>query len=333
MRLCMIGTRGHYGYVLESLDALPHVAVAGLSAGTMKDDVSKLVQWCEEHGHEPRVFDDYREMLDSVEPELLVVDGPFERHAEMCIEAFDRGINVFSEKPVATNTDDLCRLRKAYAGAGVHFAGMMGLRYEPAFYTAWQSVRNGAVGEVRLISTRKSYKLGDRPAFYRDRDTYGGTIPWVGSHAFDWIMWFSGEKAETVYATHSTQGNRGHGDLEVSGMCLFSMTNGVAASASIDFLRPGGAQTHGDDRLRVAGTEGVIEVRGGKVLLINGEQDGERVLTASCDRRIFKDFVAQVEGKDVGLISAEDTIELTRVCLLALRSADERLVVDCRETD
>jgi predicted dehydrogenase len=88
----------------------------------------------------------------------------------------------------------------------------------------------------------------------------------------------------------------------------------------MDYLRPPKAPTHGDDRVRVAGSDGVIEARGGEVLLIDGQ--GERQLPAHCDRKVFKDFVEQVEGKGKSLITAEETIELTRVCLLALESAD-----------
>lgn len=332
MKLCMIGDRGHNGYVLDGLQAMPHVRVAGLSPGTEEDDVDRLQAWCDEHGHRPRVFAGYRRMLDEVEPGVVSVCGPFELHAQMCCEAFRRGIPVFCEKPVATTLADLQALRGAQAQAGVHFAGMMGLRYEPAFHTAWRAVQEGAVGTVRLVNTRKSYKLGRRPAYYRRRETYGGTIPWVGSHAIDWILWFSGESFLSVYATHSAQHNHGHGDLEVSALCHFALTNQVFASASIDYLRPANAPTHGDDRIRVAGTGGVIEVRGGKVFLINDEADGEQTLPPACDRQIFCDFVEHIEGKTTALLGAEETLAVTEACLLARQSADEGRIVTFRQT-
>lgn len=322
MKLCMIGVRGHYGYVLEGLSALAQVHVAGISAGADGDDIGPLKKWCDANGHPGRVFDNYREMLDALSPDIVAVAGPFERTAEMCIEAFARGVHVFSEKPVAMTLAELDELAAAHAQSGVRFAAMMGLRYEPAFHTAWRAVQGGAIGEVRLIDTRKSYKLGRRDAFYRSRATYPGTIPWVGSHAIDWIRWFSGGEFETVFAAHSTQHNRGHGELETIALCQFSLTGEVLASASIDYLRPASAATHGDDRVRVAGTEGVIEVRDGKVLLINARADGERELAAACDRQIFRDFVGSIEGGEC-LISAADTLAVTEACLLARLSADE----------
>ena len=59
-------------------------------------------------------------------------------------------------------------------------------------------MRDGTVGQIRLMNAQKSYKLGRRNEFYKIRSTYGGTIPWVGSHAIDWLYWFSGEKFESV---------------------------------------------------------------------------------------------------------------------------------------
>lgn len=327
MKLCMIGIRGHNGYVLDGLGELPHVKVVGLSAGTGEDDVVELKSWCNEHGHAPELFADYRKMLDEIKPDMVSVCGPLELHAQMCVQAFQRGIHVFCEKPVAITLEDFKRLKMAYGEAKVHFAAMMGLRYHPAFYTAWRAVWDGAIGVVRLINMRKSYKLGRREPYYRRRETYGGTIPWVGSHAIDCIHWFSSESFCLVYATHTVMHNRDHEELEMSALCHFTLTNDVFASASIDYLRPANAPTHGDDRIRVAGTDGVIEVRGGEVYLINGETDGEEQLPAECDRQIFCDFVEHVEGKTISLIGPEETLAVTEACLLARRSADEGRVV------
>ena len=302
MKLCMIGTRGHNGYVHAGMEQLTDVQVVATSDG---------------------LSDDWLAMLDAERPDLLSVAGPFEKHADICIEAFRRGIHVFCEKPVAMTLDELDRVRAAHEASGVHFAAMMGLRYKPAFHTAWQAVRDGAIGSVRLITAQKSYRLGERADFFRSRSTYPGTIPWVGSHAIDLIHWFSGEAFESVRAAHSTRDNRGHGDLEVSALCQFTMTNEALASASIDYLRPANAPTHGDDRIRVAGTRGVIEVREGEALLINDETDGEQTLAATCDRQVFRDFVQRASGGLEALIGPEDTFAVTEACLLARQSADE----------
>lgn len=329
MKLCMIGNRGgHDKHVWEALPHLPHVRVVGLAVGASEDDITPWQRRFDALGFTPEVFDDYRRMFDRLQPDIVTVCGPFELHAEMSAEALRRGIHVFCEKPVALTFEQLVLVRDIYAEAkvqfpGLHLATIMNLRYDPAFYTAWQIVRDGGIGTVRLINTRKSYRLGRRDTYYRDRATYGGTIPWVGVHAFDWIYWYSGQAFTSVYATHSTQYNQGNGDLEVSALCHFTLAGDVFASASLDYLRPPTSPTHGDDRVRVMGTEGAIEVRGGQVYLINAETEGEAVLPPACDRQIFQDFVEHIEGETTAILTPEDVFAVTEACLLARQSADE----------
>jgi len=43
---------------------------------------------------------------------------------------------------------------------------------------------------------------------------------------------------------------------------LLRLANGGTATCHLDFLRPEAAPTHGDDGLRIAGSEGVLEVWG-----------------------------------------------------------------------
>ena len=333
MDLCMIGVRGHCGYVFDSIDEAGDVRVVGYCGGDADcaDDLSPLEEMIRPQSLEAKRFADWREMLDACKPDVLCVAGPLELNATICIEACKRGIHIFCEKPAAITLADLDALQAAHAANPVHLAMMMGLRYDPGFCTAWQAVRDGAVGTVRLINTRKSYKLGERAEFYRQRETYGGTIPWVGAHAIDWIHWLTGAPFESVFATHSRFENRGHGDLEVSALCHFTLAGEISASASIDYYRPAGAPSHGDDWFRVVGSTGVIEAGGERVTLTDAE--GQRELTPSCERKIFSDFVAHVRGERTAWITSDDTFAVTRACLLARQSADEGQMIRFREQE
>src|SRR4051812_40031319 len=146
-RLAMIGARGHTNYVLDALPQLPNVRVVGVSDGASDDPATPLVNWCKANGHEPATFDDYRKMLDTVRPDAVVVCGPFEKHAQMSIDAIERGLHVFTEKPIALTHEDLQRLREVHRShPQVHIAGMMGIRYDPGFFTAWKLIQDGAIG-------------------------------------------------------------------------------------------------------------------------------------------------------------------------------------------
>lgn len=326
----MIGATGHTNYVFSGLRELPEVTLAAMSVGSAGETLDKVRQTAHAEGHSPVVYADYMKMLDEVEPDIVAVACHFHDHARITAEVLRRGIHVFVEKPIATTLDDLAMLREVYAaakGKGVHLAAMLGIRYEPAFLSAWLAVCDGAVGEVRLLQAQKSYRLGRRGEPFTKRHTYGGTIPWVGSHAIDWIHWYSNQRFESVYATHSTLYNEGHGELELTAQCQFTMSGETIASVSIDYLRPNEAPSHGDDRIRIAGTAGVLEVRDQQVLLVNARQSGMQELPLVPRREIFADFVRQINGAGRCLVSAEDSFYVTEACLRALMSADENRIV------
>lgn len=320
LKLCIIGRRGHIGYTLDGLQSLPQVEVCGVSAGC-DDDMGMVHDRLRDMGRPAPVHGDWREMLETLQPDMVAIDGPFELHGEMCVAALDLGIHVFCEKPMAT---DLEQLRAIEASVQAHpnllLFSMVGLRYSPDFFTANSLIKRGQLGEVKLLHAQKSYKLRQRPEHYKKRATYGGTIPWVGSHALDWIYWMSGSEFKSVQALHSRDGNMDHGELEATALCQFTMKNGAMASASIDYLRPTSAATHGDDRIRVVGTEGILEVRGGEVLLI--DKAGESTLELEDPPNIFEDFVAELEGKGLGVVDTEQSLHLTKACLLAREAAD-----------
>lgn len=318
LKLAIIGCRGHIGYVFRSLPRLPEVELTAVSGGG--DEPDKLLTLAAQNGFFPAVYDHWQQLIDEVKPDLLAIDGPFELHAAMSIYALKRKIPVFCEKPVALTMEDLAQLRQAQQQHGTLLMSMVGLRYDAAFQHALHLVRTGCVGKVKLITAQKSYKLGERPGFYRCHASYGGTIPWVGSHAFDWVIAFSGSGIDRVWATQSRTDNCDHGDLEIACQCLMTTANGVQAAISLDYLRPGAAPTHGDDRVRIAGTTGILEVRDGKIFLLDSA-GAQEIPVPPAEREIFADFVHAATGKTVPLVSVAETLELARACLIARDNA------------
>ena len=327
MKVCIVGASGHGSFVFRAMEQDPSIKVVGVAPGSEGEDASKMAKMAEKQGQSAKLYDDYREMLDQEKPDVVAVNCFFGDHGKVNLEVLQRRIHLFAEKPLATELEELELLEKEYKAANVELAAMLGLRYLPAFYTAWHAVQDGAIGQVRLLTAQKSYRLGTRPDFFKDRKTYGGTIPWVGSHAIDWIYWFAGEEFVSVAAQHSAMYNNGLGDLEMSALCQFRFSNEVMGSANIDYLRPAKAPTHGDDRVRVAGTKGVIEVMDGKVTLINDQSEGIQELALLDAPAFFAEFAKQVRGEGKCLVSAKDSFEVTKACLLARESADKQEIV------
>ncbi len=149
----------------------------------------------------------------------------------------------------------------------------------------------------------------------------------MGSHEVDSIHWFTGQKVVSVYATHSSKGNQGHGSLEAAALCHFELEGSIFASVSIDYLRPDGASGHGDDRIPAVGTDGILEVIDSKVYLTSKVQPCREMNLEEVPGTMFSDFAAQVQGRGKCLISKEDSLYVTEICLLTRQSVDEGHVI------
>ena len=244
MKTVIIGTSGHIDLALGVRDRARGVSFVGIAPGSADEDAkafyidqleAALIPW----------YDDWRAMLDREKPDLAVVAPFFHLQSTVARECLERGIHVFVEKPMAGSLDDLARLRAAHAAGRAELCPMLAYRYHPGFQAAHLAVEEGLIGEPLLLSAQKSYKLGTRHPMYTRRATYGGTIPWVAIHAIDWLWWFTGGGLVEVTAAHTTNGNRGHAELESSGACLYRLANGGQRHRQLRLL-----PSHGRRRAR-----------------------------------------------------------------------------------
>jgi predicted dehydrogenase len=320
MKLALIGGSGHYHYVLSALAALPHVKLAAFAPGSNGEDLGKLRAALAGQSLAPSQYTDWQVMLDREQPDLVAVNPHFGDHGAINAECLRRGIHLYAEKPLATTQDELATLEALWRASDVQLGAMFGIRYKPWFMAAWQAVQAGEIGAVQLMHAQKSYRLGTRPAFFCERQRFGGLIPWVGCHAIDWLRWFSGREFVSVSAMHSSAHNGGHGDLEASAACLFALEDGISATVNIDYLRPAAAPSHDDDRLRVVGSTGIVEVRGQEAWLLNA--NGMQALPLAVETSCFADFVRSIGSNHRCLVSGEDALRSTRASLIAREAAD-----------
>lgn len=319
MKAVIIGTSGHIDLALEVRDRLPQVSFVGVAPGSADENARDFFVDRLEQSLIP-FYDDYRRMLDREQPQLAVVAPFFFLQSSIACECLERGINVFVEKPMAVSLEQLERLRRAHALARAALCPMLDSRYRPEFLAAWRAVRDGQVGEPLLISAQKSYKLGTRHPMYSHRATYGGTIPWVAIHAIDWIQWFTDGAIVEVAARQTSRGNRGHGEMESSGACLFRLSNSGCATLSFDYFRPRAASTHGEDRAADRRGKGVVEVAGGEAMLCT--HDAASRLPKEEPLPLFQDFVRHIQEGGPMRMTAEEAFTVSELCLRAREAAD-----------
>ncbi len=203
IRIGIIGNSGHYGYALEGVREMRDAVICAIAPGCAGEDMSRLHEALAASSISPKRYDDYAEMLDREELDVAVVNPYFHLSSKVTIDALNRGIPVLGEKPLAIDRESLNGIRQAQLQSGARISMMLAFRYDARFRAARQLVADGAIGEPALGYSQKSYKLGERPAFYCTRETFGGLIPWVGIHAIDWFRWVSGVDYAAVTAHHA----------------------------------------------------------------------------------------------------------------------------------
>lgn len=272
-----------------------------------------------------RTFAAMDEMLAEFAPQVVYIGTAYADNGRLAVSALEKGFDVVSEKPIAADDQTLARLRELTADGSRRIIAEFTMRWMGAFQKARDLITAGAIGETVHIQAQKTYRFGSRrPDFYKTREQFGGIIPWVASHAIDYAAWCTGLSYTSAFARHGNRRFPDYPGMEDHAAMLFTMTDGVPCVISADFLRPAGAASHGDDRLRVTGTHGVIEVRGDAVTLTDpsGEQHWQCETTEALHRQRAQEMVDAALGKAVSTISVADSLHITEACLAARSSAD-----------
>lgn len=87
--------------------------------------------------------------------DAVVLAAPAPLHAELAIECLEAGKHVFVEKPLATSVDDADAVVRAARQTGkTVFVGHV-LLYHPAIQRMIELIREGAIGDVRHVRSRR----------------------------------------------------------------------------------------------------------------------------------------------------------------------------------
>jgi predicted dehydrogenase len=321
-KICFIGASGHWGYLTQGMTSLNNTEFTAFAPSFENENLTAF-QNLEIHGKKGKFYQNYQDMLDAEQPDIISITPRYDLIAPITLEVVQRGIHVIAEKPLAFSLEKLDEIKEAVQKAGIRLSIMMGIRYEPAFFTAKKQVEAGRIGEPLLIWAQKSYRWGTRPEWYKKRETYGSTINWVGIHALDWARWVSGLEFREISASHANLIHPEFAGCQDIATVQAKLSNGALAVFNFDYLRPIQAKTHGDDRLRIAGSKGVLEVIGRENRLSitdeAGEQENEPLLTPP---DFLADFINELEGKGPAIISLEDAFKITEIAIKATLAAD-----------
>mgnify|MGYP000595611619 CR=1 FL=1 len=259
VRCAVLGTVGHNSLLY---DVLPRVE--GLAITAVAEASPARLDRARKSPHHARAsfYSDWRQMLRREELDMVMVGNDNGARAEALLACAARGLHCFAEKPVALNLEDLDRVNEAFSdhGGKPRLGCMLKMRTEPWALAIRDMVRSGALGQVIHVDSQKSYKYANQDDWKKSRASFGGTIQWIGIDMVDLMMWVTGQRFTPAGAHQAQIGMDAElGSMENTAAALFRMEGGGTATVRLDYLRSPKAPTHGDDRLRVAGTKGIAE--------------------------------------------------------------------------
>lgn len=213
--------------------------------------------------HIPRVADKLR-LLEDATVQLVLTAAVNCDRAGIAIQAMRYGKDVMSDKPGCTTAQQLAELRRTVAETGRIWSVNYSERFEVRAVTrAIELVKAGAVGRVVQTVGLGPHRLNRqlRPAWFFQRDRYGGVLCDIASHQVEQFLTFTGSTdADIVASAVGNFANPIDPELEDFGELLLR-SDRARGYIRVDWYTPDGLNNWGDGRLTILGTDGYIELR------------------------------------------------------------------------
>lgn len=272
LNLLFIGASGHH-YLADMLGSGRVARAAYTGDGIDEANTQGILDRLARTATAPQPlerFDTFQQALDRFRPDIVSVGGVYGANGQFAAVALRRGLAVVCDKPVAGSWHMLAEVETAAQTPGASLITEFDLRARPHFAAARAAIASGQIGTPALVTVQKSYRWRTRPGWYADREKYTSTLLWIASHGID-MADFVLRREPTWFAARQTNVTKPEfGTAEDNVAVLMGYGNGPGCPTAIvhgDFLRPEAAPSHGDDRLRVVGSGGQVEVLDGQAFI------------------------------------------------------------------
>ncbi|GGA55173.1 Gfo/Idh/MocA family protein [Pelagibacterium lentulum] len=199
MKVAIIGASFARAAYLPALRHVPGVTCVAVASNRLESARSAADAFGIENA-----YDDWRAMLDTHSPDVVLIATPTDTHAEMTLAALDSGAHVLCEKPTAMNASEAkAMLDKAEALGRVHMIDHE-LRFNPNRMRIAEMIAEGSLGEIRHVNIANIGASWADPAGRPKGDWWslaehgGGRLGANGSHQTDMVRWWLGPVKSVV---------------------------------------------------------------------------------------------------------------------------------------
>jgi predicted dehydrogenase len=155
-------------------------------------------------GPELHVYDDFEDMLETEQPDGVIIASTDHTHHDYIVRALDRGYDVVCEKPI-TNTLDRClAIRQAEKRSGKEVAVTFNCRFMPHFAKLKELISGGIIGKIHAVNYEYCLDRvhgGDYfKRWHRKMEFSQGMLLHKSTHHFDIINWLLEDEPRLVTA-------------------------------------------------------------------------------------------------------------------------------------
>lgn len=198
----------------------------------------------------PQVLSDWRAMLATARPDIVVIATPPALHFPIMTEAFAAGSHVVCEKPLALTVDEAHRMiAAAHAAKRVAIVGF-NWRFAPAMQRMKAMVDAGFLGRVFHVNCRwfnaAWVERGAAPSWRMDRAVAGyGALGDLGVHLIDLVRWLFGDVVRVLassgvgYPSRTVPGGARAADAEDFSHVVAELRSGATMALTVSRVARG----------------------------------------------------------------------------------------------
>ena len=243
LRIGVVGTTPYAETHMSRIAAHPGAQLAAVAGR----DESRASEVAARNGI-PSVHRGFEEMLDTRTIDAVVVVAPDELHEAITTAAFEAGIHVLCEKPLARTPQEAHRMAQAAQASGLVNMSYFALRTSPHHRYLRDLLDDGAIGTIRSATFSLAHGFFRSPEYnWRfDSSRGGGVVADLGCYVFDLARWYVGD-IKSVAANGKSQVQRPRPDgipyspADDSCVGALTFTEGAHATFELSVLSQVGA--------------------------------------------------------------------------------------------
>ena len=206
---------------------------------------------------------DFRELLARPEVTAAIIATDENFHTDPTLAAVERGLDLFIEKPLATDARQSQSVLNAIEAAGVDAVVGYTQRFRRRFLVVKEKLVTGQIGHVTSVVTRAFMNRMVPIATVSRTQDRANLTPMVvsGTHSLDMCMWLMEGKTPVSVFAQSCDAALGKWGTKDSTFGIFTMDDGTIWSMNISWALPvvwPGA-VYGIE-IGIVGTKGVIDI-------------------------------------------------------------------------